>query len=51
MIGERVVHSRFGAGVVVAFAPPRIEVRFDGEGDVSRTFAYPQSVERFLTLG
>jgi len=46
MIGEIVNHVRFGRGRVTAFAPPRIEITF--EGDVVRAFAYPQAVERFL---
>lgn len=46
MIGENVSHIRFGAGKVTAFAPPRIEIAFlDG---TVKTFAYPQSVGRFL---
>ena len=46
MVGEAVVHSRYGLGRVTAFKPPRIEIAFDS-GD-SRTFAYPLSVDRFI---
>ena len=48
MIGEVVVHSRYGRGRVTAFNPPRIEVTFDS-GD-PKTFAYPLSVSRFIAF-
>ena len=46
MLGEPVIHTRFGSGKVTAFAPPRMEVTFD-DGAV-KVFPYPQAVERFL---
>lgn len=46
MVGEIVIHVRFGRGIVTAFAAPRIEITFD-DGTV-KTFAYPLSVKRFL---
>ena len=46
MVGEKVTHIRFGRGMVTAFASPRIEITFE-DGAV-KTFAYPQSVERFI---
>ena len=48
MLGQAVVHVRYGRGEVTAFAPPRIEVTF--EDGAARTFAYPQAVGRFLTF-
>ena len=48
MVGEVVVHSRYGRGRVTAFSLPRIEVTFDN-GD-PRIFAYPLSVGRFITF-
>jgi hypothetical protein len=48
LVGERVTHIRFGAGTVTAFAPPHIEITFS-EGAV-KTFAYPQSVDRFISF-
>lgn len=49
MTGEIVNHVRFGRGVVTDFAPPRIEVRFDGEGSEARRFAYPEAFSKFLS--
>lgn len=46
MIGEEVVHIRFGKGRVKAFELPRIQIAF--EDGTTRTFAYPQSVDRFI---
>ena len=46
MVGEAVTHVRFGRGSVISFEPPRIAVAFDD--GVERTFAYPQSVGKFL---
>lgn len=46
MVGEAVSHVRYGRGRVTAFAPPRIEITFDD--GTARTFAYPQSVGRFI---
>ena len=48
MTGEIVEHVRFGRGVVTAFEPPRIDVRFDSECDRVRRFAYPAATARFL---
>ena len=49
MIGEIVTHNRYGRGVVTAFEPPRIDIRFDGE-ETSRRFAWPSAAARFLTF-
>ena len=46
MVGEAVTHVRFGRGSVVSFEPPRIAIAFDDGNE--KTFAYPQSVGRFI---
>ena len=48
MVGQIVEHTRFGRGTVTAFEPPRMEVRFDGEGDVTRRFSYPAAAANFI---
>ncbi|MDO4865138.1 MAG: hypothetical protein Q4C10_01170 [Clostridia bacterium] len=48
MVGETVIHTRFGRGTVEGLENARISVRFD-DGTV-RVFAYPAAVERFLTF-
>ncbi|MGX8706152.1 MAG: hypothetical protein ACSW8J_06205 [bacterium] len=47
MVGKQVEHIRFGQGVVTAFAPPRLDVRFEGEAQ-DRRFSYPAVTSRFL---
>ena len=49
MIGEIVTHSRYGRGMVTAFEPPRIDIRFDGDA-APRRFAWPSAAARFLTF-
>ncbi|MBQ8111157.1 MAG: hypothetical protein IJ124_13450 [Clostridia bacterium] len=46
MVGEAVAHVRFGKGSVISFEPPRIVIAFDNGEE--KTFAYPQSVGRFI---
>ena len=46
MIGEAVTHVRFGKGNVISFEPPRLTIAFDN--GTEKTFAYPQSVGRFI---
>jgi len=46
MVGEVVTHVRFGKGNVISFEPPRLTIAFDN--GTEKTFAYPQSVGRFI---
>jgi len=46
MIGEAVTHARFGKGIVISFEPSRLTIAFDN--GTEKTFAYPQSVGRFV---
>ena len=48
MTGQVVTHVRFGEGRVIDFAPPRITIEF--QDHTTKTFAYPQAVERFLSF-
>ena len=39
MLGEYVAHVRFGEGRVTAYAPPRIEVTFEGPLPIPRPWS------------
>lgn len=49
MVGEIVVHRRFGRGEITEFAAPHITVRFE-ESATEKRFAYPQAFEAFLSF-
>ena len=47
IIGEKVIHSKFGEGVIVKQETSYIHVKFDVE---VKKFSYPQCFEKFLKL-